>query len=140
MTLETMRAVVDALEAQGVDATLEYPGFIQVGTVTYGDANDNFEGNVCSEDLSQVLEVLKSDIPSDSGDVERVAGFISRTWQYEPKLDAALDDAEQAFWREIVRHYPEATAGDLQPEVVGEFRRVARGAIQIWLENNRSFA
>lgn len=48
----------------------------------------------------------------------------------------ATDAAIEKFWAEIVRHYPTATGGDLEPEAIHEFESVANAAVKRWVHWN----
>lgn len=82
MTLETMQAVVGELNTLKLDAVLEYPGFIRVGRMCAGDANDTIDADLYELDdlnqigLSQPIETIESDIPRDSSDVQRIVNFL----------------------------------------------------------------
>jgi hypothetical protein len=84
MTLETLQAVERELLQRGVPATLEYPGTIQISqglnvTLVFGDANETFGCDVTEADGS-VIENIDTTIPSDSTDVQRIAGDIACTY------------------------------------------------------------
>lgn len=51
-------------------------------------------------------------------------------------LRKLADEAEQAFWEVVVRHYPQAEKGDLSIDNTVRFTLAAQDAIEEWLENN----
>ena len=57
-----------------------------------------------------------------------------------PKEDVRelTDEAFEAFWNVITRHYPEAEAGDLSPLRTIRLQMAAEEAVQEWIENNAS--
>jgi len=80
--LEVELAVVVELARRGVEATLEYPGFLQVGLQQYGTTGETWSGDVyeSEEDFLEghpPIENLVSDIPSDSKDVEAISTWIA---------------------------------------------------------------
>lgn len=54
----------------------------------------------------------------------------------ESKQQALADEALDAFWQVIVRHYPEATTGDLSPDRTIRLQLAAEAAIEEWVDNN----
>jgi hypothetical protein len=48
----------------------------------------------------------------------------------------AVDDAEMAFWAEIVKHFPEIETGDLPPDIVIPLRIQNEDAVCHWLGGN----
>lgn len=92
MTLETMLAVTHELKILGLDASLEFPGYIEItldngDTFHCGDANDTIACDLVGVD-SEILGSLESDIPRDSGDVKRIAQFIAETCAAQLKFCA----------------------------------------------------
>ena len=79
MTLDTFHAVVNALKAQGIEAILEYPGFIQIPIgptlLNFGDTNET----ICGEGIDEngtLIEAFDSKIHRDTEDVQAVADWI----------------------------------------------------------------
>ena len=54
MTLETMQAVVVELQNRGIDATLEYPGFI--ATTSNADQPTTIHWGDCSEEFTALID------------------------------------------------------------------------------------
>jgi len=54
----------------------------------------------------------------------------------EPRLAAAIESAEAAFWADIVANYPEATSGDLSPTETIKLETAMRSAVTEWLMFN----
>jgi hypothetical protein len=50
--------------------------------------------------------------------------------------DSLVQEALDAFWAVIVRHYPTATGGDLGFDVHIQLHLLARTVIQQWVYNN----
>jgi hypothetical protein len=46
------------------------------------------------------------------------------------------DEALDAFWEVIVRHFPQAEFGDLSPEPTIGLHQAAIDAIEEWIQNN----
>lgn len=55
---------------------------------------------------------------------------------FEARLEAAVEDAEGAFWARFARHYREATTGDLSPEDSNRITSELTVAGRRWLEAN----
>ena len=53
------------------------------------------------------------------------------------KLKQVLDDAEQAFWSEVAKGYPEITTGDFPPIALFEIQNAMEKAIRRWLMFNK---
>ena len=52
------------------------------------------------------------------------------------KLSDIRDDAEYAFWAEVVKHLPKAQSGDFAPDDSNRFDNAMEVAIEIWWRNN----
>ena len=52
------------------------------------------------------------------------------------KFERAVEAADEAFWAEIVRHYPEVQSGDLSPSDTFLWNNVSRRTVAAWVENN----
>lgn len=46
------------------------------------------------------------------------------------------DEALEAFWEVVVKHFPQATTGDLSPMRTIELSLAAEAAIEEWISNN----
>ncbi len=46
------------------------------------------------------------------------------------------NDALDAFWEVIVRHFPEATTGDLSPLTTFHLEQASEAAIEEWIRYN----
>ena len=51
-------------------------------------------------------------------------------------MDEIVQAALDKFWAEIGANYPEATTGDLPPEIVFAFEEEAERAVEVWVELN----
>lgn len=51
-------------------------------------------------------------------------------------LQSLSDKALDAFWEVIVRHFPEATTGDLSPLTTFHLSQAAEASIKEWIDNN----
>jgi hypothetical protein len=51
-------------------------------------------------------------------------------------LTLLADEALEAFWSTLVRHFPDATTGDLSPERTIGLQLAAEEAIKEWIGNN----
>jgi len=85
MTLETMSVVVAELNKRGIDATLEYPGWIRMtlpngNSLNGGDVNETFDIDLCDASTCDVIETIGSTIPSDCTDVQRIADHCACTY------------------------------------------------------------
>lgn len=54
----------------------------------------------------------------------------------ESKKATAIDNALGEFWESIARDYPEATSGDLPPDVVIALEQAATSSVEQWLKYN----
>ena len=52
------------------------------------------------------------------------------------ELTLLADEALEAFWSTLVRHFPESTTGDLSPERTIGLQLAAEEAIKEWIESN----
>lgn len=57
---------------------------------------------------------------------------------FEHRLDKGLENAEQAFWAEIVRAFPEVTSGDMDPISVLKMSLFNEDLVLVWLFNNHT--
>jgi hypothetical protein len=48
----------------------------------------------------------------------------------------ARNNAQQAFWTEFARHFPEAASGDFPPDATFAFDTASEQATQTWLDYN----
>lgn len=48
----------------------------------------------------------------------------------------AVSNAEEAFWGEIAKAYPEIKSGDLGPEIVMQFKMMMESSVASWLKAN----
>ena len=51
-------------------------------------------------------------------------------------LTLLADEALEAFWSTLARHFPDATTGDLSPERTIGLQLAAEEAIKEWIESN----
>lgn len=52
------------------------------------------------------------------------------------RFERALAAADEVFWSEIVKHYPEIQTGDLSPSDTFLWNNVSRRTVTAWLEAN----
>lgn len=52
------------------------------------------------------------------------------------RLKTALDAAEQAFWAEFAKHYPEVKSGDLNPLTAFILQECMQNTVEQWLRTN----
>lgn len=52
------------------------------------------------------------------------------------RIQAATELAQQAFWAELVRHFPEITTGDFPPLALFAFNDACLSAVQTWVSYN----
>lgn len=53
--------------------------------------------------------------------------------QIEQRITAAAEKAQQAFWSVIAAEFPEATTGDLSPEVSSRLDAAIANAVESWV-------
>jgi hypothetical protein len=51
-------------------------------------------------------------------------------------IETIADEAMDAFWQVIARHFPEAESGDLSPLTTIRFETAAKDAITEWILSN----
>lgn len=54
----------------------------------------------------------------------------------QQQIDAAIQDAQFAFWAEIVKHFPNVTTGDFPPDADMKFEEDCTAALKTWLSYN----
>ena len=52
------------------------------------------------------------------------------------QISTIADEALEAFWQVVVRHYPQAESGDLSPLTMVHLEDAAEVAIREWIESN----
>tara|TARA_R110000824_G_scaffold30181_2_gene99569 strand:+ start:785 stop:1066 length:282 start_codon:yes stop_codon:yes gene_type:complete len=48
------------------------------------------------------------------------------------KVSEVIDDAERGFWAEVIKHFPQATTGDLDPSSVFVWSAANEQVIKDW--------
>jgi hypothetical protein len=56
--------------------------------------------------------------------------------EWEQAIEKAVQDGEFAFWKQIVKHFPEATSGDFDPILSMEMDQRLQGYLSHWLDWN----
>ena len=54
----------------------------------------------------------------------------------EDRIKKALDKGEDAFWAAVAGQFPEATSGDLSPDMSLDLKRTMERAIREWVDAN----
>lgn len=87
MSLEKHYAIVEALKEKGIEASVEYPGFVHIlhpsgdGTyLAYGDSNDMWGADYCEAD-GNVSGSSQSEVFTESDDVQAAIDFILQEWE-----------------------------------------------------------
>lgn len=57
----------------------------------------------------------------------------------EERIKKAVNDADSAFWSEIVKHFPEVLTGDFAPDETIQFNNAQELAVKRWLKNNSTY-
>ena len=52
------------------------------------------------------------------------------------QLRSVANEALDAFWEVVVRHFPNAETGDLSPWSAIELQMAASNAVEEWVDNN----
>jgi len=52
------------------------------------------------------------------------------------RIEEARDNADLAFWKEIVKAFPEVRGGDFPPDAAFAHIAAQRAALRVWLEWN----
>ncbi len=66
-------------------------------------------------------------------DERELASRIKADAAYVGRIDKAQEEADDAFWAVIARHFPEAKTGDFPPEATEHLRLTEVAAIMYWL-------
>ena len=53
-----------------------------------------------------------------------------------PDIRSITDEALDAFWKVLVKRFPQAKTGDLSPEPTIALQRAAEDAVSEWIDNN----
>ena len=110
--------------------------------IWFGTANETIDADVTDEN-NQRHSVLETHVRSDAKSATAIAvGIVdamnawTKTEEKDERLETAVTDAENAFWSEIAKSYPEAASGDLEPLIVHQLRETMRAAVKRWVELN----
>lgn len=52
------------------------------------------------------------------------------------RAQIAVRKAQEAFWAEIARQYPEIKTGDFPPDAADDFYRASLQALRFWVDTN----
>lgn len=150
-TQETLCEAHELLKAEGVRATWEYPGFINIELggdygIVVGDVNDDFGADLVLPDedhegldwsmdpstdahtLAGALRTLVQDVVT----MPKVAAAI----KLETRMKDAVEKAQEAFWASVVESFPEAEAGDFDPTSTHVFETTCDSAVRLWVSYN----
>ena len=56
--------------------------------------------------------------------------------EIEQRIKEASEKAQEAFWNEIVKAFPEAKYGDIAPELIIAFDEMCEKVITHWVNTN----
>jgi hypothetical protein len=133
-SLEVMKKVTEELKRRGYPAvTLEYPGYISIHGLAFGDSNPTW----CWNDHEGCCGG-ESKIPTESEDVAAIANWVVEvlTKDRDARTAAAIDAADTALWDAVVKAFPEAKSGDLGPLASHELTQAIQHAITEWVYYN----
>jgi hypothetical protein len=54
----------------------------------------------------------------------------------DSRIELAVRSAEDAFWEEVVKQFPEAKTGDLAPDISVQLTQIMGKAIRAWIDVN----
>jgi hypothetical protein len=54
----------------------------------------------------------------------------------QQRIEQAMEKAQEAFWAEVVKVFPEAKSGDFDPVAAHDFDLYCRAAIKHWVDWN----
>ena len=57
---------------------------------------------------------------------------------FEARVEAAARDGEFGFWKEVIKHFPEISRGDVDPWNAISFAEVLKDAIKMWYNTNKN--
>lgn len=73
---------------------------------------------------------------SESGAESYLWELIYKEINVDKRFEEAINNAEEAFWAEIAKAYPEIKSGDLGPDIVIPFKTMMEKAVAAWLTLN----
>jgi hypothetical protein len=116
--VETLRKATEELKADGIPASLEYPGFIRAShntvTLVGGCVNPTFCVNVCDFDDNVIDNFDFGDVPSDTADAGMFANAFRRAWDEITFREEAEAHTVYGFFTQQLGQQPsDATLRDL---------------------------
>lgn len=54
----------------------------------------------------------------------------------EDRIQIAMTNADEDFWKAVTVVFPEATTGDMDPMQIFHWREMVEEVIRAWVENN----
>lgn len=132
-TFGTMKAVVAQLREKGYSASIEYPGWISVGGLCFGDENPTWCWNDPTGEFSGESRIL-----TESTDAAAITAWIVSTLvtNSEARIARAIENANAALWKSVVETFPEAKSGDLSPLTHYALSEALKDAIEEWVRYN----
>jgi hypothetical protein len=138
LPLEFLRATAQNLPEEW-NAEIEYPGILCFDAGGRRWATGFTGLHVTAQDDSG------DTLPGDQILVDLETRAMLTVWQYIAALKATVDyerrdtareAAENAFWAEIAKAYPEIKTGDFDPVQSGKFSDACEDAVCAWLHAN----
>ncbi len=62
---------------------------------------------------------------------------MGRKTDNDPRIERVVEDAEEAFWAQVARLYPEIKTGEFPPECAFKLKDAMHDAVRAWLDLNR---
>ena len=147
MNIETMHATVDLLIANGITASLEYPGFISVELwdgekcdgycVNIGDANGDLAGDVVDDHQTFLFGYpLAATAETPEGIASVIAAAIPTMRSIVSRAHTFIDDMDDEFGMRLSRTFPEANTGDIDPLASHRHNEATRKLVFDWIAAN----
>jgi hypothetical protein len=137
-----MQNAVDSLKEKGYAATVEYPGYISVDGLAFGDNNPTWSWNSSTGEFSGDSRIVVDPENAEPGDGLPTPANITEwiitvlTKNRDARTAVAIEKADTALWDAVVKVFPEAKHGDLSPIRTHQLTEGLRQAIIEWVENN----
>jgi len=112
---------------------------------SFGDLHDYVDANeyagLCEDGIFEITDdhYVTANLIQDKLHEWIASGEMRRMIESVPmneKIKRAARDAENQFWAEIVRHFPEVTTGDLDPLTTHNFEQSCKEVVKAWLRSN----
>lgn len=139
MTNETLEAITAQLQAQGLAATFEYPGYIAVDlgagyTAHFGDANGYLGGQLVREASDDGVYLLSIEVLGEP--TPGIIAVIAKMRDMILAVDVIVDHLHDDLGDRLAEAFPQAKTGDEGISESARFSDAARILAFNWIDNN----